>query len=186
METHEVLQQIKTALANVQADGKDFVHIPTLKQFLNNLEKDATLSSEMRMLQHESNLEWYKAQSQADVEMFKSVIQAGQTALRTSFLVNGGAAVALLAFIGNVWAQTQTLVVAKALTLSLSLFSAGVLIGAVATGTTYISQAFFARAWEKTGYGFQFLTIALVIAAYSVFGGGIWFARKAFLTHLAP
>jgi len=35
--------------------------------------------------------------------MFKSVIDAGTVALRSATLINGGAAVALLAFIGNIW-----------------------------------------------------------------------------------
>ena len=83
-------------------------------------------------------------------------------------------------------APNQTLVVAKALTLSVSLFSAGVLLGAMATGTTYLSQAFYASGWKKTGDGVRFFTIALVVLAYLVVGFGVWFAYKALITQLSP
>lgn len=186
MDTREAIDQIKLALADLQSKGQHFVHIPALIRSLDALEKGATLSAETRKLQHESDLEWYKAQRQSEVEMFKSVIQTGQTALKTSIIVPGGAAVALLAFIGNIWSETQSVVVAKALTLSVLLFSAGVLLGAVATGTTYLSQAAYAHKWRRTGVGFHAFTIASVVAAYIVFGIGVWFAYKAFFTQLAP
>lgn len=186
METREAIDQIKLALADLQSKGQHFVHIPALIRSLDALEKGATLSSaETRKLQHETDLEWYKAQRQSELEMFKSVIQTGQTALKTSIIVPGGAAVALLAFIGNIWSETQSAVVAKALPLSVLLFSAGVLLGAVATGTTYLSQAAYAHKCRRSGVVFHAFTIASVVAAYIVFGIGVWFAYKAFFTQLA-
>lgn len=116
METSEAIEEIRKAISDVQSKGQDFVHIPALHTFLQSLEKDAKLSADGRKLQHESKMDWYKAQRQSDLEVFKSVISTGQTALKTSFLVNGGAAVALLAFIGNVWSKVQAPVVAKGLT----------------------------------------------------------------------
>jgi hypothetical protein len=123
METHKAINEIKKALSAVQKEGQEFVHIPTLNNFLDTLEKDASFSKDVAKFQHEANLEWYKAQVIFDLEMFKSVLMAGQTALRTSFLINGGASVALLAFIGNIWDKTQTAIVIKTLANSLGIFS---------------------------------------------------------------
>ena len=55
--------------------------------------------------QHKNQLAQYNAERAAelsfDIEMFKSVIIAGQAALKSAILINGGATVALLAFIGS-------------------------------------------------------------------------------------
>jgi hypothetical protein len=183
METHEAINEIKVALSGVQSEGQEFVHIPALNNFLDALEKSATLSKDVAKFQHESNMEWYKAQVNFDLEMFKSVIMAGQTALKTSFLINGGAAVALLAFIGNIWNKTQTIIVIKTLANSLVIFSAGVLFVAIATGTTYLTQNFYAYKWNKTGAIVNIVSILCVIMSYLTFILGIIYMYKAFITH---
>ena len=85
-----------------------------------------------------------------DVEMFRSVIAAGQNAMRSATLINGGAGVALLAFIGHVWDKALTPNIVRGLTWSLLLFMSGVLTSAMAGGTTYVCQALYAREWERT------------------------------------
>src|SRR2546430_1555238 len=46
-------------------------------------------------------LEKFKTASGERLEMFRSVVTTGQAAIQSSLLINGGAAVALLAFIGH-------------------------------------------------------------------------------------
>lgn len=183
METHEAIKEIKLALSSVQSEGQEFVHIPALNNFLDGLEKSATLYKDTVKFQHESNMEWYKAQRQVDLEMFKSVMQTGQTALRTSFLINAGAAIALLAFIGNIWNKAQSSNVIKALANSLCIFSIGVLFVAIATGTTYLTQNAYAFNWKKTGITINIFTILFVISSYITFLFGLIYIYKAFITH---
>jgi hypothetical protein len=76
------------------------------------------------------------------VEMFRSVIQAGQNALRSAFLMNGGASVALLAFVGHLSSVAPKKV--PMLAPSLATFVGGVLVAALASGVTYLSQWFYA------------------------------------------
>jgi hypothetical protein len=195
MEVHDAINEIKHALNEVHGEGNQFIHIQSLINFLESLEKDASMSIEMRKLQHKSNLEWYKAQRQFEIEnyraqvlsnaeMFKSVIQTGQGALKASFFINGGAAVALLAFIGNIWTKIQGPAVVTALISSLISFGGGVLLGAIATGTTYLGQVTYAKKWIKWGVILNIVSILIVIGAYFSFASGIWFMRNAFVTHL--
>jgi hypothetical protein len=195
MEAQDVIKEIKHALNEVHGEGNEFVHIQSLNNFLESLEKNASMSIEMRKLQHESNLEWYKAQRQceienykaqvlSDAEMFKSVIQAGQGALKASLLINGGAAVALLAFIGNIWAKIQSQDVAYYLITSLIIFGGGVLFGTLSTGITYLTQATYSKQCIKSGNILNIFSISFVIGAYICFVIGIWFVRNAFMTHL--
>jgi hypothetical protein len=63
---------------------------------------DVELSPELALtqwkLQHKSNLAEYKASAEFSLEQLRSVIVAGQAALKSAILINGGAAVALLDF----------------------------------------------------------------------------------------
>ena len=186
MDIKDAIQQIKMALAEVEAKGQAFVHIPALKQFLDGMEKNATTSIEAQKLQHQSNLEWYKAQNQARLEMLKSTMEAAHSALKASLIVNGGAAVALLAFVGNVWTKSQTAAVAHALATSVGWFSGGVLLAGLATFATYFTQFFYSREHKKTGIGFHIGAVGFVALSYVAFGLGVFSAYGAFLDHLVP
>lgn len=156
-------------------------------EYESNLERwkaQQQLDLERWKAQQEANLEAWKAEQQVSMEMFRSVIASGQIALKTALLVNGGAAVALLAFIGNIWSKTQPLAVAKGLTLSLLLFGSGVLAAAVAAGVTYLTQVAFEREWRCAGTILQVTAIVLVAAGIVVFGLGVWFAQEALLMQL--
>ncbi|CAG0950818.1 hypothetical protein RHDC4_00065 [Rhodocyclaceae bacterium] len=186
MEVKDALENIRKALAEVAGKGQTLVSTEALRQYLDGLEKDAGISSEVRKLQHESNLAQYKAGRNQSLEMFKSVIGFAQVALKTSLLVNGAASIALLTFIGNIWTKTQTAAVAKALSSSLALFAVGALAAALATVTTYITQWCYERPYRKSAVAFHIATVVLVLGSYAFFGYGIVASYGAFITHLAP
>jgi hypothetical protein len=140
VEVKDALESIRKALAEVEGKGQTLLSTEALRQYLDGLEKNAGVSSEVRKLQHESSLAQYKAGRDQSLAMFNSVIGFAQVALKTSLLVNGAASIALLTFIGNIWTKTQTAAVAKALSSSLALFAVGALAAALATVTTYITQ----------------------------------------------
>ena len=58
--------------------------------------------------QLQANVEERKAQQSSALEMFRSVITAGQNAIKTSLLMNGGATIALLAFLGKLTTENPS------------------------------------------------------------------------------
>ena len=80
-------------------------------------------------MQPESELKTLKS-----IEHFKSVISMAELALKSSILVNGGAAVALLTFIGKVTSGDKSLLV-----YGLLCFSIGVLFGAISVSYTHLT-----------------------------------------------
>ncbi len=187
METKDALNHIREALKQLEASGQQLVSVKALGDYLNQLEKNATMSIEFQKLQHESNLAHYRATREAALDMFRSVIGFAQYALKTIILVNGGAAVAMLALIGNIWSKESSVEVAKAIACSEAYFAFGVLIGAIATSTAYFTQYFYERAskYPNVAIGFHIATIVLVVGSYVTFGLGVYAAYSAFAQHLA-
>ena len=140
-----------------------------------------------------THMEKYKAELQlwikqneavqaSNLEMFRTVISAGQNALKTAFLMNGGATVAILAFLGKLSDQHQDKI--AIFSSSLIVFVVGVLVITVASGSTYLSQWFYAgsKSWkQQTGFWFNILAIVLGLASYGLFIWGAIRAYKAFI-----
>jgi hypothetical protein len=123
-----------------------------LDERLRDLSTSAAPPSEATIERYKAELlkwvEEHKNIHAQGIEMFRSVIQAGQSALRTAFLMNGGASVALLAFIGHLSSVAPQKV--RLLAPSLVVFVSGVLVAALASGVTYLSQWFYAQ-WFYAG-----------------------------------
>lgn len=66
---------------------------------------------------------------------FNSVISMAELALKSSILINGGAAISLLTFVGNDSGASKELIV-----LGLFVFALGVLLGGIATLLAYLTQ----------------------------------------------
>ena len=101
----------------------------------------------------EAPIEFYKASLQIHVEdckhkhalaieKFKSVGQYGQNAMRTLFLMNGGAAAALLAFIGHL--ATNTPAEVPKMSASLTIFVVGLALAGAAGGIAFFSTWLYA------------------------------------------
>lgn len=117
-------------------------------------------------LEHESNL-----------EMFRSTIQAGQQTLRSVILINGGAAVALLAFTGHSLVNKIPGIELPEIAWSLSGFVTGVLAGGLATGFTYLTQYLGSRDWEKLAFACNVVAIAVGAAGFAAFA---WASYRAY------
>ena len=117
----------------------------------------------------------------------------GIAALKAVMLINGAAAAALLAFIGQVGSKggiegpkiTQLLP-------PLKLLVAGVLVAALATGFGYMRMFFegvsyaaelkkptSGEVWVNVANGFLFGAILLTVVSYVLFGRGMWFVADA-------
>jgi len=180
---------LKNAVIRLRNEGVKEVPLDGLVSFLDDMLKEppeeranVTLERYRAELQHW--VEQNKAVEAFNIEMFRSVLATGQSALKNAMLINGGAGVALLAFIGHVWEKALTPASVRGLTWSLVLFMAGVLASAMAAGTTYLSQAFYANDWARTADAIKYFTIFLVGMSYVAFAIGGYEAYSAFRAHL--
>jgi hypothetical protein len=193
----EVVETIRTAVQEVKANKQDVVSTDALLNYLDALDKDVEEVAELNRHTWESKmaafradqeryLAQYNAQQAAATEMFKSIIAYGEAALKSAILINGGGAVALLAFIGNIWSRSIGAPVVQALTASIAAFSFGVLGAAVGTGLTYLTQLSYGHKWTKTAVTFHVASVLAAILAYVLFGRGAYEAYIAFSGHLKP
>ena len=123
---------------------------------------------------------------QRNAEVFRSVITAGQGAIKSAFLLNGGAAVALLAFIAHLIQTSSEKVEVTDLSFCLLLFGWGTLAVAVASGFTYLTQFAYYSSEEqatKVGDGLNMISIMLVFASYGMFLWGLYATYRAFVTY---
>lgn len=186
MNVNEFVATLKKDIEQIKEQGIENIRSEDLISYLSTFEGD--LES-----QTEADLEFYRANLQKwvedhknihahSVEMFRSVITAGQNALRASFLMNGGASVATLAFIGHLATSSPEKV--TLFSASLAIFVVGVLFSAVASGTTYLSQWFYGSGEGKklmvAGFILNVVSIVLGLSSYGIFAWGIYEAHEVF------
>lgn len=185
MEPTEIIGALKAALADVKMQGQDTVSIVALENYLEGLRSDAGHSLEFQKLEHQRSLAHYDAQTKHSIEMFKSVIESGREALNALVLVNGGAVIALLGFMGATISKGLTQALGANLTLPLLEFGIGVLMGALGFGARYFSQVFYSSEKNKLGIGFNAMAVGFAIAGYALFGYGMYGAFCAFAAQFA-
>ncbi len=197
MKAEDAIKTIETAILDVKKQNQSMVSVDALLQYLERLKEDIKntavfdqkkLDVDLALLRtgHERNLAHYEAQQQHSLEMLRAVITYGQAAIKSAILINGGAAVALLAFIGNIWAKTTTTQFAiDSLTKAIVFFALGVVTGAIGTGTTYITQYLYSENRQKPAYAFHIVTVLIVLSTYALFCFGVYGAYNAFVLHLA-
>lgn len=188
MSKHEIISELKTAIAELQSTGETDIDITKLFNYFEK--KTATAQQDLspeqieRLKTHlQIVLESHKSDHAADLEMFKSVIQSGQNAVKTAFLMNGGASVAILAFIGKLTETNKQSIPVFAGTLSL--FVIGVFLITATSGSTYLSQWFYAddsAKRQKIGFRLNLAAIFFGLASYGMFIWGMKSAYSAFLT----
>lgn len=194
MKASDVIREIREALVPVKESGQSTISIEAMENYLKSFDKDVENDSIYESQNHEARLAKFKAENDRNisyannqtvhaVEMFKSVILAGQSALKSSIIINGGAAVTLLAFTGKIWETSTTEVVANSLTTSIFIFCLGVFFASFATGTTYLSQYSFSQQWLKLGHAINIFTITVVLSSYGAFFFGAFKAAKSLGLH---
>ena len=119
--------------------------------------------------------------------LFKAVTEFAAIAIRGIVLINGGAAIAILAFLGQALGRDKPLpdgVVAAGME-SLMWFVAGAGAGVLTAAFAYLAQAIFAEVGaetgNKTGGSFRILAIVSATTGLGLFAYGAWSAREAFI-----
>jgi hypothetical protein len=124
---------------------------------------------EQAKLNQASDLAGYAARAQAQLELSKSVITTAQAAVKSVLLVNGGSAVALLAFIGHLATSGNRTDVVSKLALPLLIFALGVGAAAVTAACVALTQKSYVGGWKRTGLLFVTLSITVGITALACF-----------------
>ena len=183
--------QMRLLIEDVKSKGTAAIYCDDLINYLKVVET----SPEVELTP--TDLERYKADLQnwiesnkynheSDLEMFRSVITAGQNAIKSSFLLNGGAAIATLAFVGNL--VQYNLEKVALFGECLLPFTYGVLAVAVTSGFTYLSQWFYASPNSKViewdlGFKLNILCIIIGLSSYGFFIWGLCLSYKALSTY---
>lgn len=128
-------------------------------------------------IQSEHILAHYRATQELTLDVRRSMWAAAHAAIKNSMLMNGGASVAMLAFIGHVQ-DSQTTHLLPGLVRALTIFAFGTLLVVLGSALAYLSEAsldaslhqkdkqeYFTRWW---GY-FSWAAILSVFASYVLF-----------------
>jgi len=189
MDAKEFAAEMKATIEDIKAKGTAAIYCDNIIAYLDEVmdspeAEPRTVDIERYKANLQNWIEANKHQHQSSLEMFRSVIVAGQGAIKSSFLLNGGASVALLAFIAHL-AQFD---VAKVPTFAACLlyFAFGALAIVVTSGLTYLSQWLYAtdRRWTiKAGFCLNIMCIVLGIASYGLFAWGLFATYAAFIAY---
>ena len=186
MEAKELATELKQELKQLRSKNQSVVSIDILEKYLGHVEENAEVSLSTRQLEHQGSLAEYDARVRQGIEMLNAAINAGKDALNALVLINGGAVIALLGFLGAVVSQSFPKELGLGLTLPLLYFGSGVLLGALGFGFRYFSQACYSGDWIKTGLAFHGCAILFAVSGYVLFGLGIYGAYDAFALLFSP
>jgi hypothetical protein len=143
---------------------------------------------------HEHEMEVCKIKNQRAAVFYQQVNMQGQAAMKSALLINGGASVAMLAFIGTAMNNDTNKILLLKLCFSMAVFIAGVLAVAVASGVTYLgglavsSENDTDQSDKKTLKLWPILNtiaIILVVIGYILFFAGSLNAYCAFTSSLS-
>ncbi|KVM79246.1 hypothetical protein WJ60_04605 [Burkholderia ubonensis] len=201
MKPSDAVQLVKAAVSNAATAGAVSIPVANLNSYLDGLIKSLKESEaggqqkSDEQIKHE--LEVWKTQTSTDlafgVELLKGTIEAGQTALRSAIAINGGAAVAMLAFVGNAVTKWQTggpLLSKVGAAMLVFVLSAG--FGATATGFRYLAQFWYSESryagakkerMLRCGGVANVVSILLGVASFAGFFAGGVLAYRAIATY---
>ena len=198
MNAKDVVELLDDSIRTAKDGGTTTVPIERLQAFAIEIHRmveesptDAALSdAQLEHYKVQLN-EWANSQQHAhewNLEMLRSVITTGQSALKSALLINGAAAVALLAFIGNVLSSKQGSVLIAGIPCAMGYYVVGVLVAAMAAGFTYLSQAGYGGEFGKPsriiGVIGHFGAVSCVVASYVLFGYASLLAYRVFATNV--
>jgi hypothetical protein len=185
MSPPDLIQTTNAALDRAEARGLSRVSIASLRALLTHLARaNAEANAELipynvRLLQYEKQLSAWVSAQEADaaerLELFRSVISSGQAAIKALILINGGAAVAMLAFLGQLSLRSPAIPLGPFYS-SLIFFCYGLGCAGAAAGATYFSQSAYLAERSRLGNALRLLAAAFGLASLSVF---VWASIEA-------
>jgi hypothetical protein len=182
LEAKALIGHIRESVEDAVAKGNERISSSNLLQFMDNLDAAVDAAAPFAQAQREFERTQIEHSHQWDQEMFRSVIESGQAALKAAFLVTGGGAAALLAFTGSVWKHLPAIGI-QSLSTALFILGLGAFLIALASGFTYLAQSCFAQAefttskrWKACGEVIRWVAVSFVLANYGLFFWAVWLA----------
>jgi hypothetical protein len=119
------------------------------------------------------------------LEVLKSALESARDTIKAALLINSGAAIALLAFVGHVVTKSGTEhdPLAQALLPSLLWFVWGAVAGIFAHALSYAANLFFYRGKKSSADGFRIIGVVLTIVSIILFVIGCYSAYKTFSSY---
>jgi hypothetical protein len=204
LSAEQAVALLRSTLTEVQAKGQMTVPVAPLQQFLSNVTPSPAQSEVKRpnvpleLLRDSLNAQWQanlahdKAVHTSNLEMFKSVLEATKGAIQSLFVINGGAAVALLAFIGHLASLSGGGASIPAFADVMLSFVGGAGFAVLLAVSVCLGQKAFYQKWTRTGNAMFYVSLFLGLASFVCFGLGCSCGYKAFVelkpvpAHSAP
>lgn len=173
----DVLEALRRDLSEFMHRGRAFVNVPALLARIDDLERKGPAVSQTRALMHESSLAQYRAETDNALEMLRAILASAKTAITSAILVNGGAVIGLLTFLG----RPGTLAPARFAT-PIEQFAFGVMLAVFATGGMYVTQFCYAagKKFQVAGWIANVVCVFLIAWSYLMLWCGIQSSYLAF------
>ena len=176
MTSSELLELIKKDVSDVKQQGSETIPVDNLLHYLSEI--DVTEQPEANALtlegikhQNSTQLEIMKIENSFQIESFKAAISIGANACRTFLIMNGGAAIALLAFLGNIWNKNSSAEAASAIASALYLFCGGVVLAGEILNQEIPADDGFCL-WGKIGHNICLVLVGQIGRMFSLYANG--------------
>lgn len=174
------LSNLLKEVRDLKSKGVKIVDLDKLENALVQAESNPSPKGEWDIkvaeLKHQSTLAEYQATQQNNMKLLEATITFAGAALKSAMLINGGAAVAILAYLGNSHADGSA-----RFAYSLLCFTLGVLFAAVATATSYIAQFNYTHDKERAGDRVRLISILIISFSFLGFIAGSYLAFLGFI-----
>lgn len=185
MDNRDIIQQIIDDVTAARTSGTEAINADNLLKYLEGMRESQIYKHDVQMellkTNNQASIEIMKLNHAAELEAFRSVITVGANASRAFMVINGGAAIALLAFLGNIWNKSSTPEATSAIACSLLIFCLGVLASGVCSGFTYLAQFSTAssglnskKGWFYSAVCFNVIAVIAGATSLGLFGYGAY------------
>ena len=186
MDSRDLIRLIRSNTEEIKSDGGTSVTIASLETLLSAAENELedgklpVAAIEHIKLQHASNLATYAAQSASSLELFKSVIETAKMTVTSLILINGGSAVALLAFIGHLASTEKPRIPVSSFAQPLLYFVIGVGAAALFAGFISLGQKLYLERWLRCGHIAISISVLIGFSSFAAFAAGSYFGYRVF------
>ena len=184
----DLIEVLRGAIDKMKSEGRTDVPIAGLESFLSTAQEKLQNDSvsvppeviEHAKMVHASNLAAYEASTASSRELFKSVIDMAKLTVTSLTLINGGSAVALLAFIGQLATAEQPRIPIASFAAPMLFFGVGVGTAAFFGALVFLTQKLYAQRWTKSAVLTSWVSAAIGLSSFAAFAAGSYRAYRVF------
>jgi len=194
MVTSDAVSVLRTQVDAAKQNGLSEVSLESLSKLIDLIEQEDQSTpagvehAQAALEKFKSDLvDWQNSNQrnhESDLEMLRATIGTSHLAIKSALLINGGAAVAFLAFLGTAWSRFPEFAVKSLLSSSLGYFTWGVMCTGIGAAVAYVCQAAlggeFGKFSQTIGEILRWLAVILVMGSFVLFYLGCNTAIKAF------